>query len=443
MKKQSAQFVRWFRDAAPYIHAFRGRTFVLAFGGEVLSDGQFMSLAHDLNLLNSLGVKLVLVYGMRPQVEQKLRLQAVPISYAAGLRVTDEKALECVIEVSGRLRAEIEATLSMGLADSPMHNAGLRVSSGNFIVARPAGIRDGVDLQHTGEVRRVDAAAIRSRLDFGDLVVVSPLGYSPTGEVFNLAVEEVAAQVAISLAADKLIFLMDAQGALDDRNELIRSFTVKEGLAWLQRTKQADEDMQLFFPHAVQALRKGVHRTHFIDRNQDGAILHELFTLDGCGTMLTIDSIDSLRPAQIEDVPAILALVNPLAEQGSLVRRTPEQVEQDIRHFTVVEHDGLLIGCAAFYPFLKESFAEMACLAVHPHYRAGQWGELLLDHVISLAKEQGIKNLFVLTTRTAHWFIEHGFVESEVSRLPKSRQELYNSQRRSKVLIRFLGECRV
>ena len=437
-RNKPAQFVRWFRDAAPYIHAFRGRTFVLAFGGEVLADGQFIALAHDLNLLNSLGVKLVLVYGIRPQVEEKLRLRNAKIRYAAGLRVTDEEALECVIETAGRVRVEIEAVLSMGLADSPMHNAGLNVGSGNFVVARPAGIREGVDLQHTGEVRRIDADAIRTRLEFGDLVVISPLGYSPTGEVFNLAVEDVAAQAAIALKADKLIFLMDSPGIIGENGELIRSLTVQEGLEWLQKAKNADEDIRLFFPQAANVLKKGVQRAHFIGRDTDGAILHELFTHDGCGTMLTIDHVESLRAASNDDIPGILALINPLVEQGLLVRRSSEQIEQDIEHFSVIESDGLLIGCVSFYPFASEKLAEMACLAVHADYRKGKYGELLLEHVINLARQGGMKSLFVLTTRTSHWFIEHGFVEGDVSQLPKSRQELYNHQRRSKIFIRRL-----
>ncbi|MDE3020508.1 MAG: amino-acid N-acetyltransferase [Pseudomonadota bacterium] len=439
IRNKPVQFVRWFRDVAPYIHAFRGQTFVLAFGGEVLVDGQFIALAHDLNLLNSLGVKLVMVYGIRPQVEEKLRAQNARIQYAAGLRVTDQEALECVIETSAIARVEIEAILSMGLADSPMHNARLRVAGGNFVVARPAGIREGVDLQHTGEVRRIDADAIRSRLEFGEMVLMSPLGYSPTGEVFNLAVEEVAAQVAIALEANKLIFLMDSPGVMGKNGELLRALTVQEGMTWFKHAKAADEDIRLFFPHAANALKHGVQRAHFIGRHTDGAILHELFTHDGCGTMLTIDRIESLRPAGIDDVSGILALINPMVEQGLLVPRSSDRIEQDIEHFIVIEHDGLIIGCVSFYPFVSEKLAEMACLAVHPDYRAGKYGEVLLEHVTELARQGGMESLFVLTTRTAHWFIEHGFLEADISQLPKSRQELYNHQRRSKIFIRRLN----
>ena len=207
-----AEIVQWFRAAAPYVHAFRGRTFVIAFGGEVVDDGKFIGRTHDLNLLASLGVRLVLVHGARPQIERELSARRIEIRYVQGVRVTDEAALACVKQASGRLRLEVEALLSMGLPNTPMAGSGIRVASGNFVVARPRGVVDGVDMLYTGEVRKIDADAIRQRLDHEDLVLISPLGYSPTGEIFNLTVEDVAAQTAMALNADKLIFLTDEAG---------------------------------------------------------------------------------------------------------------------------------------------------------------------------------------------------------------------------------------
>ena len=230
-----SNFVYWFRAAAPYIHAFRGKTFVIAFGGEVLSDGQFTRLAHDLNLLNSLGVRLVLVHGVRPQVEEHLIQRQAEIRYADGLRVTDDAALACVKEAVGEVRVEIEALLSMGLPNSPMANADIRVASGNFVTARPLGVRNGVDLLHTGEVRKINAPAIRQRLEDDDIVLLSPLGYSPTGEIFNLSLEDVATQAAHSLNADKLIFLMETEGVQTARGGLLRVLTVPEAeKSWLR-----------------------------------------------------------------------------------------------------------------------------------------------------------------------------------------------------------------
>lgn len=219
------KFVQWFRAAAPYIHAFRGRTFVIAFGGEVVADGKFVGLTHDLNLLASLGVRLVLVHGARAQVDARLKQIKHRTQYVRGLRVTDDVALQCVKEASGSLRVEIEALLSMGLPSSPMAGADIRVASGNFVTARPIGVLDGVDLQRTGEVRKVHATAIKDRLDHGELVLLSPVGYSPTGEIFNLALENIAEATAVALRADKLVFLMDAAGVTGKRGQLLRELT--------------------------------------------------------------------------------------------------------------------------------------------------------------------------------------------------------------------------
>lgn len=429
-------FVRWFRSATPYIHAFRGRVFVVAFGGEVVSDGQFLELAHDLNLLNSLGVRLVLVHGARPQIEARLKERGAEIRYAGGLRVTGEAALVCVKEAAGTVRVEIEALLSIGLANSPMAGADIRVASGNFVTARPLGVRNGVDLQHTGEVRKIDTQAIRQRLAQGEMVLLSPLGYSPTGEIFNLALEDVATAAAIALGAEKLIFLMETTGVTDASGALLRQLTAPEAEQLLPGGETLPEDVGLYLPCAVHACYNGVARAHLISRHIDGAILQELFTHEGVGSMVSQGALENLRPAAIDDAGGILALIQPLEAEGVLVRRSRELLEMEIDRFTVLEHDGMIIGCAALYPFPDEQAAELACLAVHPDYRGAGRGDTLLSHMQAQAAGKGVRQLFVLTTRTAHWFLERGFAETGVDRLPKAKQGLYNYQRRSKVFVK-------
>jgi amino-acid N-acetyltransferase len=431
-------FVQWFRTATPYIHKFRGKTFVIAFGGEVVSEGQFVALAHDLNLLNSLGVRLVLVHGARPQIEEELTERGAEIRYVNGLRVTDEAALKCVKEAAGTVRVDIEALLSMGLANSPMAGADIRVGSGNFVTAKPMGVRNGIDLMHTGEVRKIDATGIRRRLDQNDMVLLSPLGYSPTGEVFNLSLEDVATATAIALDADKLIFLMNTSGVTDDSGELLRSLTTQEAEAALARPKELMEDVDFYLPCAIRACRNGVSRVHLISRHVDGALLQELFTHEGIGTMVAEDMLETLRPATIDDVGGLLALIEPLEAEGTLVRRSRERLEMEIGRFTVLEYDGLIIGCAALYPFPEEQAAELACMAVNRDYRGAGRGEALLEYMQVEALGKGFRKLFVLTTRTAHWFVERGFTEAGVETLPKAKQGLYNYQRRSKVFVKTL-----
>lgn len=440
---QPQEFVRWFRSAAPYIHAFGGRTFVIAFGGEVVDDGQFVSLSHDLNLLASLEVRLVLVHGARPQIESRLKRAKIETKLVGGMRVTDDEAMEAVKEANGSVRVEIESLLSMGLVNSPMAGSDIRVASGNFVTAKPFGVLEGVDLQHTGEVRKVDAVGIQKRLDDGELVLLSPLGYSPTGEIFNLALEDVAVSAAIALDADKLIFLMDSEGVHNVRGELLREMTADKAKNLLRHTQNKGpdsitEDERYYLPAAIRACDEGVARTHLISRHIDGAIVQELFTHDGIGTMITEAPLESMREAEISDVGGLLQLIEPLEAEGILVRRGRERLEMEINHFFVMEHDGLIIGCAALYPFPDDRKAELACLAVNRAFRRGGRGDRMLQYSEEQARKRGIDTLFVLTTRTEHWFIERGFVEADVDVLPPAKQQLYNYQRRSKVFVKNL-----
>ncbi len=432
--KDTADFVDWFRSAAPYIHGFRGKTFVIAFGGELVADDGFVQLAHDVNLLNSLGVRLVLVHGVRPQVEARLTGNGASIHYVQGLRVTDDAALACVKEAAGTVRVEIEALLSLGIANTPMAGADIRVASGNFVTAQPLGVIDGVDLLHTGEVRKIDAAAIRRRLDQFDIVLLSPIGYSPTGEIFNLSLEDVATQAAVELAADKLIFLMEPDGVPGKGKAILNALTVNEARQLLDKARKLPEDVSYYLPCAIQACTQGVKRAHLISRHRDGALLSELFTRDGVGTMVTPAPLETLRPASIDDVGGIIGLIEPLERDGILVRRSRELLEMEVERFLVLEFDGVIAGCAALYPFPEEHAAELACLAVAADYRGRGFGNLLLAHVEKHGKQAGFKRLFVLTTRTEHWFEERGFVESSPDKLPQGKQALYNYKRRSKVL---------
>ena len=438
MKQQaSIPPVAWFRDAAPYINAHRDRTFVIAFDGEAALQENFAALLHDIAILQTLGVRLVLVHGARPQIEQRLESQGAQIRYVNGLRLTDDQALQAVKEAAGCLRAEIEALLSMGLANTPMSGVRLRVASGNFITARPLGVRDGVDYQHTGEVRRVDTAGIRSRLAGAELVLLPPLGYSPTGEIFNLSAEDVAVATAVALQADKLIFLSDT-AALRQGGETVTHLSSDQAAAWLSGDHPLNDELAWHLESAVVACRQGVPKTHIVNRHEDGALLLELYTREGAGILVTGEPYERLRPASIEDVGGILELIEPLEAEGILVRRSREQLELEIERFTVIEQDGMILACAALLPFAAEGVAELACVAVHPEYRRGGRAETLVEHLQAEARRLGIGQIFVLTTRTAHWFQERGFQAGDIEALPVDRRELYNYQRNSKIFVKRL-----
>lgn len=424
----NTDFITWFRSVTPYINAFRGKTFVIAFSNDMVSDEKFVDFIHDINLLASLGVQLVLTHGQH----SKISAQQKPI--------IDHKTLQGLKASSGRIHFEISAQLSMGLPNSPMANAAIRVASGNFITARPIGIINGVDLMYAGKVRKTNTQAIRSRLEQSEVVLLSPLGYSPTGEIFSLALKEIATEVAVALNADKLIFLTDGRFDIDNQtSSLSHELTVAECKKLLEENNASisAEAMQSIYC-AVRACENNVYRTHLINRHISGAIVQELFTHHGIGTMISRVPLQALRKAEIEDIGSILQLIQPLEQEGILVKRHRELLEIEIEYFTLLEHDGIVIGCAALFPFHKEQVCELACLAIHPDYRNAGYGKVLLKHIENRTSDMGINKLFVLTTHATHWFIEHGYIATELSELPNIKQRLYNYQRRSKVFMKDL-----
>jgi amino-acid N-acetyltransferase len=442
---ESINYVNWFRHSSPYINAHRGKTFVLMLGGEAIADNNFDNIVHDIALMNSLGIHLVLVHGARPQIEERLTALGLETRLHHDLRVTDSASLQCVIEQIGVIRSTIEAKLSMGLVNTPMHGAEMRVCSGNYITGRPIGIYEGVDLCHTGEVRRIDHKGIRSQLDLGNIVLLSNLGYSPTGEIFNLPVEEVASQTAITLKADKLILFGGEKGIIDSRGLLRSELLARTAERFLhQYHSQLDDpetaytELSKLLQMATEVCAGGVPRCHLISYKDDGALLAELYTRDGAGTMIIQESYEKVRGANIEDVGGIIELIKPLEEKGILVRRSRELLEAEVEQFFVVERDGAIIGCAALYQYPEELMGELACVAITKEYQGGDRAEMLLSAIEEKARELHLNALFVLTTRTAHWFIEHGFVEMPLGKLPGKKQTLYNFQRNSKVFSKAL-----
>lgn len=446
-KTDSQQYVNWFRHSSPYINAYRGKTFVILLPGEALAHQDFANIAHDLTLLNSLGVRLVLVHGARPQIDAALNQAGlegevhneVQTTLHNSLRVTDAASLDIIKGVVGKLRIELEGWFSMGLVNSPMHGAEINTVTGNYILAKPFGIHNGIDYAYTGEVRKVDHEAIQKHLEANSIVLISPLGYSPTGEVFNLTVDEVAATTAIALKADKLIIYSHKAGILDQAGEAINQLSADQAKTLIQeRMSQAGHDEQLKnLQLSVLACMSGVSRSQVVSYQEDGALLIELFTRDGIGTLITQESYESIRPATIDDVGGILELIDPLEKAGMLVHRSRELLENEIEHFTVIEREGTIIACGALYP-LENHCAEIACLVTHQDYQGGQRGQSMLEQLESSARKQGIDTLFVLTTKTPHWFLERDFKPSSVDALPEPKKQLYNYQRNSKVFMKSL-----
>ena len=428
----------WFRRFAPYLHAHRGKTFVVYFGGERLIDPAFPELLQDLALLRALDIRIVLVHGIRPQIDEGLKRLGAGAVYHQGLRITDEAALRCVKEAAGTVRVEIEAQLSVGLPNSPLSGTRIRVTSGNFVIARPVGVREGVDFRQTGEVRRIDTEGIEAVLSRGEILLLSAVGYSPTGEIFNLRSEDVATETAIALQADKLI-LVGETALLDPPGEnWIRQLTSEEALKMIESRDFPDNALKRHLKAAIRATESGVKRVHYLHGQTQGALILELFTRDGSGTLVSRTPFEALRDAEVGDVPGLLDLILPLESRGVLVPRSRERLESEIGDYAVLDRDGTIVGCGALRSFEGSLMSEAACLALHPDYQGEGRGSRLLDYLEARARTLGHQKVFVLTTQTEHWFRERGYEATTLEALPAQRQRDYDPGRNSKILIKTL-----
>ncbi|EKC7362196.1 amino-acid N-acetyltransferase [Escherichia coli] len=442
VKERKTELVEGFRHSVPYINTHRGKTFVIMLGGEAIEHENFSSIVNDIGLLHSLGIRLVVVYGARPQIDANLAAHHHEPLYHKNIRVTDAKTLELVKQAAGTLQLDITARLSMSLNNTPLQGAHINVVSGNFIIAQPLGVDDGVDYCHSGRIRRIDEDAIHRQLDSGAIVLMGPVAVSVTGESFNLTSEEIATQLAIKLKAEKMIGFCSSQGVTNDDGDIVSELFPNEAQARVEAQEEKGDynsGTVRFLRGVVKACRSGVRRCHLISYQEDGALLQELFSRDGIGTQIVMESAEQIRRATINDIGGILELIRPLEQQGILVRRSREQLEMEIDKFTIIQRDNTTIACAALYPFPEEKIGEMACVAVHPDYRSSSRGEVLLERITAQAKQSGLSKLFVLTTRSIHWFQERGFTPVDIDLLPESKKQLYNYQRKSKVLMADLG----
>jgi amino-acid N-acetyltransferase len=439
MQQEIPQYIEWFRFSSAYINAHRNKVFVILITGEALEDENFPNIVYDINLLNSLGVKLVLVHGARPQISAALASAGIDSTFHNELRITDSASLDTIKQTVGKLSIEIEALFSLGLVNSPMHKADINLCRGNLITAKPFGIHDGIDFCNTGLVRKVQKQVIEKHLAQGNIVLLSNIGYSPTGEVFNLSAEEIATETAIALNAEKLILFVPGKGVLDSENKLITSLSIDDARNYLKQLEPIESEDQSVISHALNAAIKAaegkVHRTHLISHKLNGVLLQELFTREGTGSLVSDDSFEELSEAQIDDVGGILELIKPMEQAGTLVKRSREILETEVSNFKVVTYEGMVIACAALYP-LDDHCGEIACFAIHPDYQNKGNGNRLLNSLEQDARDKGMSNVFILTTAATHWFLENGFSESTVEELPESKKQLYNYQRNSKVLIK-------
>lgn len=426
-------FVTSFREAAPYIHYLHGKTIVLAMSSHIINEEHFPSLARDIALLNSLGIRIVLVHGVRHFLEKK----GLSKNYQNGFRVSDQEDIEEIKRLCGAIRLDIEAYLGMGFLHAPAHTAKLSIAGGNFLLAQPIGVINGVDMQFTGQVRKIDVSAINRCLDASQLVLISPVGHSLGGVTYNLPLPETAADIAIALKAEKLIFISHISGILGENEKILSNLSLNEANQYLQNYPQQPE-IERIIPSVFKALEQGVRRVQIINGGKNGSLLEELFTRNGAGTSLAT-SFTTIRAAVERDVPDLMKLIEPMVQNGKLLPRTQDDIETHIREFFVAEYDQLIYGCAALKVF-NQTIGEISCLAISDKKRGQGYGDLLLKHIENYAKEKGISQLLALTTQASDWFLERGFIPTDYNILPKERLEQYmNNKRNSLVFVKDLS----
>ena len=419
--------VAWLREAGPYIEQFRGKTFVVLLSDSDQTESSVSRLVEDLVLLNALGVHLVLIQSTRHAIDSYITEQGLQSAYHGHRRITDQSLLKRIVDLVSQNRLTFR-----GLFMRAQHRNRGKSSliSGNFVSAKPLGIHEGVNHQFTGCVRRIDASGIRRQLEVGSVVYLDHLAHSPAGELYNLASEEVAAETAVALNADKLILMGETPHCVDIEGERISELAL--ALVGTARAHQNDE-MQRRLDAAERAVRGDVGRCHLLGTGIDGAILTELLTTDGTGTLIASQPAAPARQARVDDLPGLIHLLAPMEERGALVQRSRDKLETEISHFYVIEQDGRILGSAALYP-LDSECAELAALAVDNATTEQSIGTKLLTHIEEQARSLAIQKLFVLTTQASDWFKERGFVMSSVKALPENRQALYNYQRNSLIL---------
>ncbi len=420
--------IETFRSAAPYIYAHQGNVFVITIPNTMLESEHLSALVQDLALMQTLGIKLVLVYATGLFTKNRKKTLVI-----------DNKKLIKLQHKIGELQSCLESLFSTGLINTPMAGMKLTTVSGNFVYAKPTGVVNGIDLQFHGEVRRVDTQAILNQLNNDNIVLLSSIGYSSSGECFYLDEYDVATTVAASIPSEKLIFLMDEKTLLNSRKQRIKFLTLSSAQALLSRRKTLSPSIRQYIEFAINACLNRVQRVHLLSTSVPGALLQELYSHDGAGTLVTAEQYDDIRPATIEDVGGIISLINPLEDQQVLVQRTREQIELEIHNYDVIEHDGFVIACGALHPLNEKNIAEIACLAVHPDYQKEGLGNRLLNHLEKKAWALNLNSVFVLTTKALHWFREHGYHKSSIQELPVSKQKTYNYQRNSRV---YLKHCK-
>ncbi|MCS6770458.1 MAG: amino-acid N-acetyltransferase [Kiritimatiellae bacterium] len=422
------------RGILRYTARFRDRLFVLNVDSAVLASDNFRNLLLDISVLRSLNIRIVLVHGCSVHIRALSEELNIPVSDFEGMGITDAQTLRISILAAHHLAHEILE----GLADTDQ-----RAVITNAIIAHPAGILNGVDHLFTGRVERVDAEFLNALLEQEIIPIVPPLGFDGNGQTYRVNSDGVALEVAEALRAAKLIHVTTNNG-VREAGKLSAQFSIEEAEEYIRKYRdELPPAMLSKLQHGVRACRNGVQRVHIIDGTQDEALLGEIFSNEGVGTMIHANEYVAIRPARKKDAGVIMKLIRDSIEQQQLLPRTRKSIEERISDFFVFEIDRNVVGCVALrqFPGEAEDCAELECLYVAEAHENQGIGAKLMLFVEDLARERGARRLLALSTQAFNYFTQKGgFREGTPDMLPPSRRALYEkSGRRSKILYKDLA----
>ena len=417
------------RGILQYVPRFRDRIFVIAIDGEIIESENFSNLLLDLAVLRSLNIRVVLVHGARHQIARHAAEAGIELSNTDGSGITDAVTLRVGLDAATRLTHELLEGLT---------SVDLRAANTNAIIAYPLGIIGGVDQQHTGKVERVDTETLQYLLEKGIVPVLPPLGFDGDGRTYRVNSDGIAVEVALALKAAKILFLCET-GVLEDDGQLVRQLSIAEAEESLKKRRAAmPRNLALKLEWAARACREGISRVHLLDGHQNEALLTEVFSNEGIGTMIYSNDYQQIRKAQKKDVRRIISLIRQSVQNEELVRRTRTDILHQLDDYWVLEVDRNIVGCIALHPYPKENLGELACLYVNKASEHSGYGRRLMAFVENLAHEKGLGNLFALSTQAFVYLQQKGgFREAKPDILPPARREKYEeSGRHSRVLIK-------
>lgn len=422
------------RGILGYSVGFRDKVFVLNVDSAVLASDNFRNLLLDISVLRSLSIRIVLVHGASDQIQQLSEQMQVPASNLDGMGTTTPETLQLAILAANRLAHEIIE----GLNETDQ-----RAAITNAIIAHPVGILQGVDQQFTGKVENVDVAFLENLLNNGIIPVLPPLGFDGNGVTYRVNSDGVALEVAEALRATKLMFITTSNG-VSDRGKLCSQMSIAETEDYLkQHQTDLPPEMISKLQHGLRACKSGVARVHIIDGREDEALLAEIFSNDGVGTMLHANEYEAIRRAKKKDAGAILGLIRAPVATEELVPRTRKEITERIGDFYLFELDRNVVGCVGVkpYPGEAERVAELECLCVAESHENQGIGRKLISFAEQRARELGMKRIFALSTQTFNYFQQKGgFKEGDLPMLPHERRVKYEqSGRRSKILYKDLA----